>query len=113
MNIEPKFEPLAPCTKEKPATVSTCATPLVCSAISFDLRQGGPRAFQRRRVGQLHAGHDSALVLLRDEPRGAVLERRVGQNEQNSVDHQHQHVDPQKPSHDPGVSARCWRRKPR
>ncbi len=34
MNIEPKFEPLAPCTKEKPATVSVCATPLVLRAIS-------------------------------------------------------------------------------
>ena len=34
MNIEPKFEPLAPCTKEKPATVSVCATPLVLRVMS-------------------------------------------------------------------------------
>ena len=33
MNIEPKLEPLADCTKEKPATVRVWATPGCCRAI--------------------------------------------------------------------------------
>ena len=73
-NIEPKFEPLAACTNEYPATVSVCTTPGVCRVISSIFASASLVRSKEAESGSWTATHDSALVLLRDIPPRGRLE---------------------------------------
>ena len=60
-------------------------------------------ALQRRRVGQLDADDEPALVLLRDEAGRGILEDPVGQDQQAAVDQQHDHAQAQRHADRPAV----------
>ncbi len=59
-----------------PEMATVCATPGVFTGDLVDLRHGLLGPLERRRVGQLDAHDQPALVLLRDEARGCAARRR-------------------------------------
>ena len=103
MNIEPKLDALACSRNDMPAMATVCATPGVSWAICYDLRHRLLGPLQRRRVGQLDVDDQPALVLLRDEARGALLKDPVGQDQQAAVDQQHDHAEPERLADRPAV----------
>ena len=66
-NIEPKFEPLAVSSSDRPATPVVCSTPGIAARDPVDALHDLFGALQRGRIGQLAVHQQPALVLLRNE----------------------------------------------
>ena len=86
MNIEPKLEALDCSRNDIPEMVDGVGHARRFAGDLVDLLHGRLGALQRRRVGQLDAHDQPALVLLRNEARGGVLEDPVRQHQQAAVD---------------------------
>ena len=103
-NIVAKLGLLACSTNDVPEIAIVWATPGVRAGDRLDPGHGLLGPLQRRRVGQLDVADDPALVLLRDEARGRLLEDPAGQHEQAAVDQQDEHAAAQQPAHHPAVA---------
>ena len=89
MNIEPKLDAFDCSRNDIPEMVTVWATPGVSQGDLVDQLHRLLGALQRRRVGQLDAHDQPALVLLRNEARRGVLEDPVRQHHQTAVDEEH------------------------